>query len=1374
MNFLSKNYLQTFFMLFFLLLSIRIINNQSELNINNLDLDFTHVLELLNGNIFIIHKYGVMVYNYNFTIVLYNYNFGGITLINSEKENNLTSLIQCEDATYKYLVSIIYNKIYVFSSRGQYLFHESNDFFSDFSDELVFKSYSFLFYKNDGNNYYFILAFVNTEKNIKLIKFKIDMSNKSIYIEKNYVHSVTNHVTDVVSCQIINTNLYPNTLGCFYFKYYQYKYNLFIPLFDLENDFELKNETNYLSIPNGGQHFFIKSTLGDNKNLAYICFVTETQSINLFAFDFDLFEFSTPKSYVSCNSGTKFIDIKYFKFINEFLYSCKGTESIAIMKFKGNYNITQIQSSEDLNDQKISSISHSKCDIFYNYDLIFLTYEAKYNLVTNFHCNITTCQVYIFPDFIQFNKTNYVKPSEEPDSSFFNSPIITTILPPISIPTNTTIPTTISIPKTTIPFSLIKTTFPNTHSTIFTPMKSTFPTTLIKTTTFTTIYKSFRTTTLTTFIISSTILNSHKHFISTIFPSSLKTTIPFMTQETINTSIVSTSINKILISSTIQKIIPTTSLIKYNLFSPGIIKDYDCKLKCSKCSEDSTFLNLCIKCNTNEKYYPSIIIGYDFVECYNEETKPINYFFNKKNKYYEPCYSNCKTCNYLGNDEINNCTSCKHNYIFRPDKIKTSNCVVKCQYYYYISFDQYFCTDNNQCPAEAPLLIRDKGRCIDNCFNDNEFNYQFNYECYNQCPNDTNADEEFICRLKNKKKCYLYTDYFSNIKYEDLESNNFYFYINRYIDGFNDTDFHVDFYKSKNYTITIYKTMECLKELEMNSTIIDFGECYEKVQKKYNFVGRNLIILIADFFNDKKLENTLFYFFNPDTGKILPIEEVCKDQSFTIEKSLTYYSEINIKQAKFFESQDINIFNRSDVFYNDLCFSFESPNKKDVPLKERILLFYPNVTLCDESCNNVGVNLTTMKAICKCTLKQLLEETKDASKLVGLDFANLIDRLSIEVIKCYKTIFKLKNFIKCYGGFICITLIICQSICAFIIVKISIYKIRKNTFSIVESYSNFLKSQKNINFPPKITNKLRASKISLNEKNNSKKEIKIKEVQANLKSPLKSQKDLLIHHKINTKFSRKKTKYTKNGDVSSFQLKDETNIKEYLITSLDELDYDELVVKENRKFCRMFCDRLISSQMIFDLFYNNNWIIPKSIKIIFIIVMIDLHIFVNALFYNEDYITDLYYLDKKETLLSFVPRSINRIIYTTVASGFLDFIISLLFPAENKIKRILIRKKNNIKEMKMKVFLTMKNIINNYLIFIALSYIITIFSWYFISCFNNVYPYLKIEWIKSSIFIIIVIQFMSFLRCFSITILRIISIKCKSEKIYRISNYFLS
>jgi len=154
-------------------------------------------------------------------------------------------------------------------------------------------------------------------------------------------------------------------------------------------------------------------------------------------------------------------------------------------------------------------------------------------------------------------------------------------------------------------------------------------------------------------------------------------------------------------------------------------------------------------------------------------------------------------------------------------------------------------------------------------------------------------------------------------------------------------------------------------------------------------------------------------------------------------------------------------------------------------------------------------------------------------------------------------------------------------------------------------------------------------------------------------------------------------------------------------------------------------------------------------------------------------ITELYFSNKKEKFFSFIPRSLNRIIYTSVVSTVLDFIISLLFPSENKIKKILLKKKF-IKEMKNKIIITIKKIINNYWIFIGISYFFTIITWFYVSCFNNVYPYLKIEWIKSSIFIIIIIQFISIITCFLYAVFRFISIKCRSEKIFKFSNYLFS
>ena len=120
--------------------------------------------------------------------------------------------------------------------------------------------------------------------------------------------------------------------------------------------------------------------------------------------------------------------------------------------------------------------------------------------------------------------------------------------------------------------------------------------------------------------------------------------------------------------------------------------------------------------------------------------------------------------------------------------------------------------------------------------------------------------------------------------------------------------------------------------------------------------------------------------------------------------------------------------------------------------------------------------------------------------------------------------------------------------------------------------------------------------------------------QFSFKQPLKSQKNLLdlnnkneIRNKlklltVNVKSkTKKKTKSKINNKFNNsyLPLNDEKSIKAYLATSMEDLDYDELLVKENRSCWKIFLDKLIVSQMIINLFHGNNWIIPKAIKFIF-------------------------------------------------------------------------------------------------------------------------------------------------------------------------------
>ena len=96
-------------------------------------------------------------------------------------------------------------------------------------------------------------------------------------------------------------------------------------------------------------------------------------------------------------------------------------------------------------------------------------------------------------------------------------------------------------------------------------------------------------------------------------------------------------------------------------------------------------------------------------------------------------------------------------------------------------------------------------------------------------------------------------------------------------------------------------------------------------------------------------------------------------------------------------------------------------------------------------------------------------------------------------------------------------------------------------------------------------------------------------------------------------------------------------------------------------------------------------------------------------------------------------------------------------------------KKNNVYKLKYDVSLVIREIKWRYNIFIILTIVASIYSWYYISCFNNIYPHMKIEWMKSSFVIILLIHLIYVIVTIVESLLRFISFEIKSEKMYKAS-----
>ena len=230
-------------------------------------------------------------------------------------------------------------------------------------------------------------------------------------------------------------------------------------------------------------------------------------------------------------------------------------------------------------------------------------------------------------------------------------------------------------------------------------------------------------------------------------------------------------------------------------------------------------------------------------------------------------------------------------------------------------------------------------------------------------------------------------------------------------------------------------------------------------------------------------------------------------------------------------------------------------------------------------------------------------------------------------------------------------------------------------------------------------------------------------------------------------------------------------MEEYLKPDLDDMEYDDAIKLDKREFCEFFGEKIKEEQIIMNTFYFKENIRPMSIKIILLLLNIDLYFIVNGLFFSEEYLSQLFNSEEKENFFSFIPRSISRFFYCTMVGLVVGIIIDCIFIEEKKIKRIFLREKEDPIQLRYEISLTVKGIRNRYIIFIFLSIFISIISWYYVSCFNNTYPGVRSEWIKSSIVIFFIMQILSIFIVLLQAILRSLSFHYKSEKLFKMKQF---
>ena len=100
--------------------------------------------------------------------------------------------------------------------------------------------------------------------------------------------------------------------------------------------------------------------------------------------------------------------------------------------------------------------------------------------------------------------------------------------------------------------------------------------------------------------------------------------------------------------------------------------------------------------------------------------------------------------------------------MFRPGDNPHNNCVVKSDFYYLSSYNEYKPLSSPQCPEVAKYKVKKENQtyCIYDCKEDKAYNYLYNGNCLAECPEGTTSNDKSICVENNPNKIYISNDPF--------------------------------------------------------------------------------------------------------------------------------------------------------------------------------------------------------------------------------------------------------------------------------------------------------------------------------------------------------------------------------------------------------------------------------------------------------------------------------------------------------------------------------------------------------------------------------------------------------------------------------------
>ena len=224
--------------------------------------------------------------------------------------------------------------------------------------------------------------------------------------------------------------------------------------------------------------------------------------------------------------------------------------------------------------------------------------------------------------------------------------------------------------------------------------------------------------------------------------------------------------------------------------------------------------------------------------------------------------------------------------------------------------------------------------------------------------------------------------------------------------------------------------------------------------------------------------------------------------------------------------------------------------------------------------------------------------------------------------------------------------------------------------------------------------------------------------------------------KINTEISHKHLKFIKEKKIkhnkgmfsdknnlnlsSHISIKNSLKSKKFLNNNLNDselnnLRYKDAINLDKRTYIQYYWSLLKKKQLILFTFFPTNDYNLFSLKICLFIVTFSLYLSTNCLFFDDTTMHDIYVNSGRNNIIFRIPS----ILYSSLISSVIKIVLRQLSLSEQNF--LMLKKENNIKEMRKKSKDIKRCLKIKFILFYFVNFLLLFLFWYFISCFCAIF-----------------------------------------------------